>query len=177
MTIPDEQTWSFKDARSLLDDETMAELVEIKNTFDELGGGNGTKKKRDERFKPLGWEAEKTAKFTADVASHMEEDADSLSRTVDFDAYKPGIVLEHERIEMMRAAWHLTKMDGTRQELDQRGLDVDVGVLLIPKGAIASADPDKQAGLRRVQETIRTLMSPVADFSTPLFVWEYIPED
>jgi hypothetical protein len=176
MTIPKRQTWSFKNARSLLDDDAMAEIVEIKDIFDELGGGNDTKRQRDERFKPLGWEAEKTARFTADIAPHMEEDADSLSRTIDFDAYKPGIALEHERIEMMRAAWHLTKMDGTQRGLDQSGLDVDVGVLLIPKGAIASDDPDKQAGLRRVQETIRTLMSPVAKFSTPLFVWEYVPE-
>jgi hypothetical protein len=69
------------------------------------------------------------------VTFETETADSSLSRRASFDAYKDGVVVEHERGEQMRANWHPMKIDAAYR--DPRGFSndetVDAGVLLVPE--------------------------------------------
>jgi len=137
-------------------------LVEIATAYQDHGGGNLYLSERAERLDPLGWEQEVSTKF------EVQNVDGEFSRRGSFDAYKDGVLVEHEKGEQMRANWHLMKMEAAYRESSSPGNDLDVkaGVLLIPDGVNFPT-------LARTQNDIRAVLANYFDFSMPLFVWQY----
>lgn len=173
MELSESDTWSCNGGVDYIDSGTCRELEDIAKTFNRYGGGNASYEERKKTFAPLGWGIEKSAHFSTDVVGSNEAET-QIARRVDVDAYKDGIVLEHERTEQMRGLWHLVKLDAIYKGYAE-DLDADVGVLLIPSGAFSN-DKENNGSLRRVRESVRTVLEPSADLSIPLFVWEYPTE-
>lgn len=140
----------------------LDELPMIAQAYLEYGGGNQYLADRRELLDPLDWEQEVTITFTAPGGP------DPLSRRASFNAYKDGILVEHESGEQMRANWHLMKMEAAYR--DPRGFsdakEVDAGVLLIP------ADVNFPT-LERTITDVQAFLANYFGFSVPLFVWQY----
>lgn len=98
-------------------------------------------------------------------------DVDAVSRRADFDAYKDGVVVEHESGEQMRANWLLLKMEAAHRDSGVFSGDrsADVGVLLIPSDVTLPT-------LRRTENDVRAVLEQYFGFTIPLFVWEYPAE-
>ncbi|SDQ40279.1 hypothetical protein [Natronobacterium texcoconense] len=157
------QTWSYRGAREILEEKgVLEELPIIAEAYDEYGGGNQNLADRRELLQPIDWEQEVTVRFEAPNTN------ETISRRANFDAYKSGVLLEHERGEQMRANWHLMKMEATYR--DPRGFaagdDVSAGVLLIP-------DYVNFPTLDRTKNDVQAVLGNYFGFSIPLFVWEY----
>ena len=158
-----DQTWSFRGGRSILKEKgLLEELPTIAEAYIEYGGGNQNLSNRRQLIDPVGWEQEVSVRFEA-PNTHGE-----ISRRAGFDAYKSGVVLEHERGEQMRANWHLMKMEAAYR--DPRGFSGDqppeAGVLLIPEHVSFPT-------LDRTRNDVRAVLANYFGFSIPLFVWEY----
>lgn len=95
-------------------------------------------------------------------------DSEQLSRRASFDAYKDGIVVEHESGEQMRANWHLLKMEAAHRDPTVFSMDrsAAAGVLLIPSAV-------RFPTLERTKRDVQAVLEQYFDFSIPLFVWEY----
>lgn len=158
-----DRTWSYRGAKEILNEKgVLSELPIIANAFDEFGGGNRYLTERRERLDPIEWEQEVSIQFEA---PHTDG---AISRRADFDAYKSGVVLEHESGEQMRANWHLMKMEAAYR--DPRGFtgdrSVDAGILLIPESVNFPT-------LNRTKTDVQAVLANYFGFSIPLFVWEY----
>lgn len=160
-------TWSFREGRAIIEQKGLLDdLPDIARAFDAHGGGNQNYSARADELDPLGWEQEVSARFEALTADG------SASRRVSFDAYKDGVLLEHERGEQMRANWHLLKMEAAHR--DPRGFDdgrhADAAVLLIP-------DYVNFPTLERTENDVQAVLANYFGFSIPLLVWQYPTED
>jgi hypothetical protein len=158
-----EDTWSFRGGRRILDEKGLLnELAEIAAAYDEHGGGNQNMAGRAERLDPLGWDQSASATFSVSNAS------DGPSRRASFNAYKDGVLVEHERGEQMRANWHLMKMEAAYRDPDafNRYPEVEAGTLVIPSHVSFPT-------LNRTKDDVRAVLANYFDFSLPLFVWQY----
>lgn len=101
------------------------------------------------------------------LGSGMYNEA-SLPDSGSFDAYKDGVLVEHERGEQMRANWHLMKMEAAYRDPDafNSGPEVEAGALLIPSHVSFPT-------LDRTKDDVRAVLANYFDFSLPLFVWQY----
>lgn len=165
-TIRRRDTWSFNDGRAIVERKGLKEeLPAIAEAYIEHGGGNQYLSERRELLDPLGWEQEATVKFETTTGY------DLVSRRADFDAYKDGVVVEHESGEQMRANWHLMKMEIAHRDPDVFPMwrTADAGVLLIP-GYVNFPT------LGRTENDVQAVLEQYFDFSIPLFVWEYPTE-
>jgi hypothetical protein len=165
-TIRRRDTWSFNDGRAIVERKGLKEeLPAIAEAYIEHGGGNQYLSERRELLDPLGWEQEVTVKFETTTGY------DLVSRRADFDAYKDGVVVEHESGEQMRANWHLMKMEIAHRDPDvfSMGRTADAGVLLIPEYVNFPT-------LGRTENDVQAVLEQYFDFSIPLFVWEYPTE-
>lgn len=156
-------TWSYNDGRGIVERKGLKEeLPAIAEAYIEHGGGNQYLSERRELLDPLGWEQEVTVKFETTT------DYDLVSRRASFDAYKDGVVVEHESGEQMRANWHLMKMEAAHRDPDVFSMNrtADAGVLLIPSCVNFPT-------LNRTKNDVRAFLEQYFDFSIPLFVWEY----
>lgn len=159
-------TWSFNGGRELLERKGLKEeLPVIAEGYIDDGGGNQYLSERRELLDPLGWEQEATVKFETTT------DFDVVSRRASFDAYKDGVVVEHESGEQMRANWHLMKMEIAHRDpgVFSMGRTADAGVLLIPSNVNFPT-------LGRTENDVQAVLEQYFDFSIPLFVWEYPTE-
>lgn len=161
--LTQESTWSFWNGQQILEKKNLIDdLPAIAAVYEKYGGGNQNLSKRRDILDPLGWEQTVSTTFEAPTSDG------SVSRRASFDAYKDGIIVEHERGEQMRANWHLLKMDAAYR--DPRGFSqnrsVDAGVLLIP-------DHVRFPTLDRTQTDVQAVLSNYFGFSLPLFVWQY----
>ncbi|WP_132056792.1 hypothetical protein [Halorussus amylolyticus] len=156
-------SWSFNNGKKIIEEkQLLTDLVEIATAYQKHGGGNQYMSERAKRLDPLGWQQEVSTKFEAKTVDG------TFSRRGSFDAYKDGVLVEHEKGEQMRANWHLMKMEAAYREsngLDD-SLNVEVGVLLIP-------DYVNFPTLGRTQNDVHAVLANYFDFSIPLFVWEY----
>jgi len=141
------------------------ELPTIAEAYIEHGGGNQNLSERRELLEPLDWEQEVSVKF------ETTNDYDIVSRRASFDAYKHGIVVEHESGEQMRANWHLMKMEIAHRDpsVFSMGRTADAGVLLIPSYVNFPT-------LERTENDVQAVLEQYFDFSIPLLVWEYPTE-
>ncbi len=166
-TDPQSQdTWSFRGGRQILKEKGLLnELTTIATAYHKHGGGNQNMAARGELLDPLGWEQGVTATF------EVPDSTGTISRRGNFDVYKDGVLVEHERGEQMRANWHLMKMEAAYR--DPSGFsgheDIDVGVLLIPSHVSFPT-------LERTRSDVRAVLSNYFEFSLPLFVWQYPSE-
>lgn len=159
-------SWSYRGAREILTENGLLdELATIAEAYDEFGGGNQYLAARRDLLDPMGWEQEVSVRFEA------PHTAGTISRRADFDAYKSGVVLEHESGEQMRANWHLLKMEAAYR--DPRGFaggdSIEAGVLIIPEDV---AFPT----LERTKTDVHAVLANYFGFSIPLFVWQYPTE-
>ena len=158
-----DDTWSFNGGRAIVERRgTIEELPAIAAAYVDHGGGNQYLTERRERLDPLGWDQEVSVTFETTA------DGDSTSRRASFDAYKDGIVVEHESGEQMRANWHLLKMEIAHRDPTVFPTDrtADAGVLLIPSHV-------SYPTLGRTRTDVRAVLKQYFDFSIPLFVWQY----
>lgn len=156
-------TWSFNGGREIMESKGLKqELAAIAESYINHGGGNQYLSERRELLDPLGWEQEITVKF------ETTNDFDLVSRRASFDAYKDGIVVEHESGEQMRANWNLMKMEAAYRDSDvfSMGRTADAGVLLIPSHVSFPT-------LGRTENDVQAVLEQSFGFSIPLFVWEY----
>lgn len=159
-------TWSFNGGRDIVEDKGLKEeLPAIAEAYIDHGGGNQNLSDRRELLAPLNWEQEVSVKFETTT------DYEVVSRRASFDAYKDGVVVEHESGEQMRANWHLMKMEIAHRDptVFQTGRTADVGVLLIPSYVNFPT-------LGRTENDVQAVLEQYFDFSIPLFVWEYPTE-
>ena len=159
-------TWSFNGGREIIEKKgLLEELPTIAEAYIDYGGGNQYLSNRRELLDPLGWEQEVSVKFETTT------DYDVVSRRASFDAYKDGVVVEHESGEQMRANWHLMKMEIAHRDSNvfSMGRTADAGVLLIPSYVNFPT-------LRRTENDVQAVLEQYFDFSIPLFVWEYPTE-
>lgn len=159
-------TWSFNGGRDIVEDTGLKEeLPAIAEAYIDHGGGNQNLSDRRELLAPLNWEQEVSVKFETTT------DYDVVSRRASFDAYKNGILVEHESGEQMRANWHLMKMEIAHRDptVFPTGRTADVGVLLIPSYVNFPT-------LGRTENDVQAVLEQYFDFSIPLFVWEYPTE-
>lgn len=164
--IAPEDTWSYRGGRRILREKGLfSDLPEIAAAYDEHGGGNQNMAARGDRLDPLGWQQEISVKYEA------SENPDAPSRRGSFDAYKDGVLVEHEKGEQMRANWHLMKMEAAYRDSTGFSGDeyVDAGVLLIPSHVNFPT-------LERTENDVLAFLTNYFDFSLPLFVWQY-PSD
>ncbi|WP_311171817.1 hypothetical protein [Halobellus ordinarius] len=160
-------TWSFRGGRQILEEKGLLdELPEIAAAYVEHGGGNQNLAARAERLDPLNWDQSASATFSVSDAT------DGPSRRADFNAYKDGVLVEHERGEQMRANWHLLKMEAAYRDPDgfDRGEAIEAGVLLLPSHVNFPT-------LDRTKDDVRAVLANSFDFSLPLFVWQYPTEE
>lgn len=160
-----EETWSFRNGRITLEEKDLiTDLSTIAEAYQRYGGGNQNLADREQLMGSLGWEQELSARF--------EATNDQYSRRGNFDAYKDGVLLEHESGEQMRANWHLMKMEAVNR--DPESFDecdsIDAGVLLIP-------DYVNFPTLGRTETDVQAFLANYFDFCLPLFVWQYPTED
>ena len=156
-----ENSWSFRGGQDILKKkELLEELPIIAQAYEQFGGGNQSLAEREDLMGPIGWEQEVRAWFNAPNADY--------TRRGDFDAYKDGVLLEHESGEQMRANWHLMKMEAAYRDPSAFNPDrtIEAGVLLIP-------DDVNFPTLNRTKTDIYAVLANYFDFSLPLFVWEY----
>lgn len=156
-------TWSYRNGKDIIKKKGILEgLPLIAQAYDQYGGGNQYLSERRELLEPAGWDEEVSITFEAPNTDG------EVSRRSSFDAYKSGVLLEHESGEQMRANWHLLKMEAAHR--DQRGFDategVDAGVLMIP-------DHVRYPTLERTENDVQAFLGNYFGFSIPLFVWEY----
>lgn len=161
------QTWSYRGARDVLDEKGLLdELPVIAEAYNKYGGGNQNIAARRELLQPIEWNQEVTVRFEAPNTDG------TISRRASFDAYKSGVLLEHERGEQMRANWHLMKIEAAYR--DPRGFAagdvVDAGVLLIP-------DYVNFPTLERTKNDVQAVLANYFGFSISLFVWQYPTEN
>jgi hypothetical protein len=159
-------TWSFNGGGEIVERKGLKEeLPAIAEAYIEYGGGNQYLSDRRELLNPLGWEQEVSVTFETTT------DYDVVSRRASFDAYKNGVVVEHERGEQMRANWHLMKMEIAHRDSDvfSMGRAANAGVLLIPSYVNFPT-------LGRTENDVQAVLEQYFDFSIPLFVWEYPTE-
>ncbi|MEA1930855.1 MAG: hypothetical protein U9O06_04830 [Euryarchaeota archaeon] len=159
-------TWSFRGGREILEKKGLLnELPEIAAAYKEHGGGNQNMTARGKRLDPLDWQQEISIKY------ELRDMVDGPSRRGSFDAYKNGVLVEHEKGEQMRANWHLMKMEAAyRDSMGFSGDEyVDAGALLIPSYVNFPT-------LGRTENDVRAFLANYFDFSIPLFVWEYPSE-
>jgi hypothetical protein len=159
-------TWSFNGGRDIVEDKGLKEeLPAIAEAYIDHGGGNQNLSERRELLAPLDWEQEVSVKFETTT------DYDVISRRASFDAYKNGVVVEHESGEQMRANWHLMKMEIAHRDptVFPAGCTADAGVLLIPSYVNFPT-------LGRTENDVQAVLEQYFDFSIPLFVWEYPTE-
>lgn len=164
--LREEDTWSFNDGREIVEKRgIIEELPAIAEAYLEHGGGNQYLSERRELLDPLGWEQELSVKF------ETGPEVMKVSRRASFDAYKNGILVEHESGEQMRANWHLMKMEASYRDPTVFSMDrtADAGVLLIPAYVNFPT-------LDRTQNDVQAVLEKYFDFSIPLFVWEYPTE-
>ena len=104
------------------------ELPVIAEAYIDYGGGNQYLSERRELLDPLGQEEKISMKFETIT------DYDILSHRPSFDAYKHGVVVEHDSVEQMRANWHLMKMEIAHGDPEVFSIchTADAGLLLIP---------------------------------------------
>jgi len=159
-------TWSYNGGREIVERKGLKEeLSTIAEAYTNHGGGNQYLSERRELLSPLDWEQEITVKFETTT------EYDVVSRRASFDAYKDGVIVEHESGEQMRANWHLMKMEIAHRDPDvfSMGRTADVGVLLIPSHVNFPT-------LGRTENDVQAVLEQYFDFSIPLFVWEYPTE-
>lgn len=108
----------------------------------------------EENPKELGWKTEEIIEIKAPERN--------LNRRYDF--FKNGAALSHEKIEQMRARWHLMKM-----EIGFRKGKVDVGVLIFPEGE----DCSLQRAKRELNSDLWNKYFPI---EVPIHVIEYSEE-
>lgn len=156
-------TWSFNGGREIVGEKGLKkELPAIAESYIEHGGGNQYLSERRELLDPLGWEQEVSVKFETTT------DSDLVSRRASFDAYKDGVVVEHESGEQMRANWHLMKIEIAHRDptVFSMGRTAEAGVLLIPSYVNFPT-------LGRTENDVQAVLEQYFEFSIPLFVWEY----
>lgn len=156
-------TWSFNGGREIVEAKGLKEeLPAIAEAYMDYGGGNQYLSERRELLDPLGWEQEISVKFKRTT------DNDVISRRASFDAYKDGVVVEHESGEQMRANWHLMKMEIAHRDQSVFSMDrtAEAGVLLIPSHVNFPT-------IGRTENDVQAVLEQYFDFSIPLFVWEY----
>jgi hypothetical protein len=156
-------TWSFNGGREQIENKGLKEeLPAIAEAYLEHGGGNQYLSERRELLAPLDWEQEVSVQYETTT------DFDLFSRRASFDAYKNGVVVEHESGEQMRANWHLLKMETAHRDPDifSGGRTAEAGVLLIP-------DYVNFPTLGRTENDVHAVLEQYFGFSIPLFVWEY----
>lgn len=164
--IRKEDTWSFHGGKDVLEGKgAIEDLPALAEAYIEHGGGNQYLTERSELLDPLGWKQEVSVMF------ETTRDCTSISRRASFDAYKDGIVVEHESGEQMRANWHLMKMEIAHRDpgVFSTNRTADVGVLLIPSYVSFPT-------LNRTENDVKAVLEQYFDFSIPLFVWEYPTE-
>jgi hypothetical protein len=160
-------TWSFRGGRDTLERKgLLEELPAIAEAYDTRGGGNQNLSGRREVLAPLDWQQEVSVEYEAETADG------SISRRADFDAYKNGVAVEHERGEQMRANWHLMKIEAAYRDPSSFPGDrsVEAGALLIPEDVNFPT-------LERTQTDVQAFLSNYFGFSVPLFVWQYPADD
>jgi hypothetical protein len=158
-----QDTCSFNGGREIVETKGIkSTLPSIAEAYINHGGGNQYLSERRELLRPLGWEQEVSVKFETTT------DFDLFSRRDSFDAYKDGVLVEHESGEQMRANWHLMKMEAAHRDPTVFSGDrtADAGVLLIPSYVNFPT-------LQRTENDVRAFLEQYFDFSIPLFVWEY----
>ncbi|MCG1001907.1 MULTISPECIES: hypothetical protein [Halobacterium] len=156
-------TWSFNGGRDIVERKGLKqELPAIAEAYIEHGGGNQNLSERRELLNPVNWVQEVSVKFETTT------DFDLVSRRASFDAYKDGVVVEHESGEQMRANWHLMKMEAAHRDpsVFSSKRVADVGVLLIPSYVNFPT-------LGRTENDVQAVLEQYFNFSIPLFVWEY----
>ena len=161
--IQKKDTWSFNGGRELVERKGLKqELSAIAEAYIDHGGGNQYLSKRRELLNPLEWVQEVSVKF--EITTNYE----LVSRRASFDAYKDGVVVEHESGEQMRANWHLMKMEAAHRDPDVFSMNrsADAGVLLIPSDVNFPT-------LERTKNDVQAVLEQYFGFSIPLFVWEY----
>lgn len=156
-------TWSYRDGQKIIEEKGLIqELAVIAEAYEQYGGGNQNFRDRQQLLDPIGWKQEVSARFQAPNTSG------TITRRANFDAYKDGVLLEHESGEQMRANWHLMKMEAVYR--DPRGLaetdNVEAGILLIPEYV-------RFPTLERTQTDVQAFLANYFGFSIPLFVWQY----
>lgn len=159
-------TWSYHRCRDILREKGLLdELPVIAGAYIQFGGGNQNLADRRELLDPIGWEQEVTVTYRVSASDG------TVSRRASFDAYKDGILVEHESGEQMRANWHLMKMEAAYRdsEVFDGEKRADAGVLLIP-------DSVNFPTLGRTKNDVRAFLANYFDFSIPLFVWAYPTE-
>lgn len=162
-TLRHEDTWSYNGGREIIERKELQEGLEtVAAAYIEHGGGNQNLSGRRELLDPIGWDQEVSVKFETTT------DFDLVSRRASFDAYKDGVLVEHESGEQMRANWHLMKMEAAYRDPDvfSMGRTAEAGVLLIP-------DYVNFPTLGRTENDVQAFLAQYFDFSIPLFVWEY----
>lgn len=158
-----ESTWSYHRGGEVLREKGLLdELPVIAEAYIRCGGGNQNLADRRELLNPVGWEQEVTAKY------RVSGPDGAVSRRASFDAYKDGILVEHESGEQMRANWHLMKMEAAYRDsgVFDGEKTADAGVLLIP-------DYVNFPTLGRTKNDVRAFLANYFGFSIPFFVWEY----
>lgn len=163
LDIRRKDTWSFNGGREIIESKGLKkELPAIAEAYIDYGGGNQNLSERRELLDPRGWEQEISVKFQT-TTEH-----DVVSRRASFDAYKDGVVVEHESGEQMRANWHMMKMEIAHRDPDVFSMSrtADAGVLLIPSYVNFPT-------LGRTENDVQAVLEQYFDFSIPLFVWEY----
>lgn len=161
-----EATWSFQGGRDIVEEKELVEdLPAIAEAYIRHGGGNQNLSDRREILDPLNWKQEVAVKYETSTKDGP------VSRRASFDAYKDGVLVEHESGEQMRANWHMMKMEAANR--DPRGISgirtVDAGVLLIPSYVNFPT-------LERTKNDVQAFLANYFDFSIPLFVWQYPSE-
>jgi hypothetical protein len=162
-TLSRADTWSCNGGREIIERKGLQEGLEtIAEAYIEHGGGNQNLSGRRGLLDPIGWEQEVSVKFETTT------DFGLVSRRASFDAYKDGVLVEHESGEQMRANWHLMKMEAAYRDPDvfSMGRTAEAGVLLIP-------DYVNFPTLGRTENDVQAFLAQYFDFSIPLFVWEY----
>ena len=165
-TMLSKDTWSFRGGRDILTRKgVLEELAEIAAAYKEHGGGNQNMAARGKLLDPLDWKQEVSVKFEA------KDGRSNASRRGSFDAYKDGVLVEHEKGEQMRANWHLMKMEAAYRDSSEskEKLKVDAGVLLMPSSVNFPT-------LGRTKNDVQAFLANYFDFSLPLFVWQYPSE-
>jgi len=156
-------TWSFRGGRDILDQKgLLKDLPAIAEAYDTHSGGNQNFAGRREVLDPLDWTQEFSVRYDTETADGP------VSRRADFDAYKHGVAVEHERGEQMRANWHLLKIEAAYRDPSSVPGDqsVDIGVLLIPEHVNFPT-------LARTETDVQAVLSNYFGFSVSLFVWQY----
>lgn len=164
--IDRQDTWSFNGGRAIISEKNLLnELPTIAAAYMDHGGGNQNLAGRREYLEPLEWEQEVSVQFETTGGSEV------ISRRGSFDAYKDGVLVEHERGEQMRANWHLMKMAIAHRDpsVFPAHREAEAGVLLIP-------DYVNFPTRERTEADVQAVLEQYFDFELPLFVWEYPTE-